>query len=266
MRVSPGRLPSPHLRVGIVSDDRTTSSPRTSNDRSGEDARRGSPRQSPPWARTLLEFAAAVAVLALVQAFVLKAYQIPSASMEQTLLTGDRILVNRLDDSIDRGDIVVFEHGDTWETTRRSPSDSTFVNVVRVIGSIIGLGPSTSAYTVKRVLASGGETVTCCDDEGRITVDGTALEEDYLGSNFAWDPEVDSCDGAQPSLRCLPEIIVPEGSLFLLGDNRTNSADSAVGCRGQTEASQCARFVRTDQVVGPVIGRFWPPTRIGGLD
>lgn len=217
-----------------------------------------------PWLRALIEFTAAVAVLALVQAFFIKAYQIPSASMEETLMTGDRILVNRLDSSIERGDIVVFEHGDTWETTRRSPSDSTFVNIVRAVGSVVGLGPSTSAYTVKRVIASEGETVTCCDDEGRITVDGEPLTEDYLGSNFTWTPGTDDCAGDQPNLRCLPEIRVPENSLFLLGDNRTNSADSSVACRGQTEAPDCGRFVRTDQVVGPVIARFWPPNRIGG--
>ena len=217
-----------------------------------------------PWLRTLVEFAAAIAVLALVQALFIKAYQIPSASMEDTLMTGDRILVNRLDSSIDRGDIVVFEHGDTWESTRRSPSDSTLVNVIRAGGSIVGLGPSTKAYTVKRVIATGGETVTCCDDEGHIAVDGRPLEEDYLGSNFSWIPGTDGCESQAPNLRCLPEITVPEGSLFLLGDNRTNSADSSVGCRGQTGASDCGRFVRTDQVVGPVIARFWPPSRIGG--
>ena len=236
-----------------------------SHDQRRDDAgatRRGS--RLHPWLRTLLEFTAAIAALALVQALFIKAYQIPSASMEDTLLTGDRILVNRLDSSIDRGDIIVFEHGDTWETTRRSPSDSTVVNVVRIVGNVIGLGPSTRAYTVKRVIATGGEAVTCCDDEGRITIDDEPLEEDYLGSNFAWTPGADSCDGDAPNLRCLPQITVPEGAFFLLGDNRTNSADSAVACRGQTAASDCGRFVRSDQVVGPVIARFWPPNRIGG--
>lgn len=231
------------------------------------DERRSGRRESRmrPWLRTLLEFGAAVLVLALVQAVFIKAYQIPSASMEQTLLTGDRILVNRLDSSIERGDIIVFEHGDTWETTRRSPSDSTFVNVVRAVGTVVGLGPSTRAYTVKRVIATGGEKVTCCDDEGRVTVDGEPLEEDYLGSNYPWTPGTDSCDGDVPSSRCLPEITVPEDSLFLLGDNRTNSADSSIGCRGRTGVAECGRFVRADQVVGPVIARFWPPSRVGGV-
>lgn len=215
--------------------------------------------------RTLAEFLIALTVLALTQAFIVKAYQIPSASMEGTLLTGDRILVNRLDGGVERGDVVVFEHGDTWEGTRKSPSESTLVNVARVIGSVVGFGPSTSAYTVKRVIATGGETVACCDGEGRITVDGVGLDEDYLGSNFSWEPGTDDCSGGTLSMRCLPEIVVPDGELFLLGDNRTNSADSAIGCRGRTEGGDCARFVRESQVVGPVIARFWPPTQIGRI-
>lgn len=212
--------------------------------------------------RTLTEMLIALMVLAVAQAFLIKAYQIPSASMEETLLTGDRILVNRLDGSTERGDVVVFEHGDTWDSTRKSPSDSTLVNVARVVGSVVGFGPSTRAYTVKRVIATGGETVACCDEEGRITVDGVGLDEDYLGSNFTWEPGA-SCAGTPQSMRCLPQIVVPPGELFLLGDNRTNSADSAMACRGRTDAGECARFVRESQVIGPVVARFWPPTQIG---
>lgn len=215
--------------------------------------------------RSLLEFTLAITVLALVQAVAIKAYQIPSASMERTLLVGDRILVNRLDPTIERGDIVVFEHGDTWETTRRSPSDSTVVNVLRVIGTVVGLGPSTRAYTVKRVIATGGETVSCCDEAGRVTVDGVARPEAYLGSNLTFEPGTNDCTSSPRSARCFPQITVPPGSLFLLGDNRANSSDSAVSCRGRPEAEDCARFVRTDQVVGPVVARFWPPSAIGGV-
>lgn len=239
----------------------------TSPAQAGGSAQGGAPRRRPlrPWVRTLLELAIAVVVIALVQAFFVKAYQIPSASMEQTLRTGDRILVNRLDDGIERGDIVVFEHGDTWDSTHKSPSENPAVNVLRVIGRVVGLGPSTRAYTVKRVVATGGETVTCCDDQGRITVDGVALEEDYLGSDFGWSAGESGCAADQPSFRCLPQIRVPEGELFVLGDNRTNSADSSIGCRGQTGDIECARFVREAQVIGPVVARFWPPSRIGGV-
>ena len=201
----------------------------------------------------------------MVQGLVVKAYQIPSASMEDTLMTGDRILVNRLDDTIARGDVVVFEHGDTWESSRRSPSENTVVNVLRVVGTIVGLGPSTRAYTVKRVIATGGETVACCTDQGEVTVDGAALQEDYLGSNLPFSPGETDCSTTPRSARCFPPITVPGGSIFVLGDNRANSADSVVSCRARDDAAGCARFVRVDQVVGPVIARFWPPTAIGPI-
>jgi len=248
---------------GVVSE---RSTPPPSSDASPDEEPSGTPRtRSSGHLRTLAEFVIALTVLALIQGFVVKAYQIPSASMEQTLETGDRILVNRLDSSIERGDVVVFEHGDTWDTTHKSPSDNPLINAARFVGSVVGFGPSTRAYTVKRVIATGGETVSCCDDQGRITIDGVGLDEDYLGSNFGWDPGTNDCSGTAVSMRCLPEIVVPEGSLFVLGDNRTNSADSAVSCRGRVGTEECARFVRESQVVGPVIARFWPPSHIGGI-
>lgn len=217
------------------------------------------------WPRTIVEFCVAITVIALIQGFAIKAYQIPSASMEQTLEVGDRILVNRLDNTVERGDIVVFEHGDTWAAARKSPSDRALVNVARLVGSVIGIGPSTKAYTVKRVVGIGGEKVACCDADGRVTVDGVALNEDYLGSNLPFEPGAQDCTGDARSVRCFPEITVPAGSLLVLGDNRANSSDSVVGCRAQNQADDCARFVREDRVVGPVVGRFWPPSAIGGV-
>ncbi|MGA8046768.1 MAG: signal peptidase I [Dermatophilaceae bacterium] len=247
---SPGRRPVP-------------SSPAATGAGGGSRGRR---RGQSTWRRTFLEVSIAIGILALVQGLVVKAYQIPSASMEDTLMTGDRILVNRLDDSVERGDVIVFEHGDTWESSRRSPSDSTVVNALRWVGTIVGLGPSTRAYTVKRVIATGGETVACCTEQGEVTVDGVALDEDYLGSNLPFEPGETDCTTTPRSVRCFPEITVPGGSLFMLGDNRANSADSVVACRSRDDDGGCARFVRLDQVVGPVVARFWPPTSIGGID
>ncbi|SDG57978.1 signal peptidase I [Sinosporangium album] len=91
-----------------------------------------------------------VATAFLLQSFVIKPFWIPSESMENTLLVGDRVIVNRLDGDVERGDVVVFKG---WD----------------------------GADTIKRVIGKGGDAVKCCDDKRRITVNGHPLDEEaYL--------------------------------------------------------------------------------------
>jgi signal peptidase I len=207
----------------------------------------------------------ALIAVALVQAFVVKPFGVPSQSMEQTLHIGDRILVNRLDDDITRGDVVVFGHGNTWQEKELPPASNVVTRALRAFGDLTGIGPSSTAYTVKRVIGLPGQKVACCSTDGKVTVDGQALDEPYIYEDLPFTPGTLDCSSSPRSPRCFPEITVPRENLIVLGDHRSESADSVIGCRGATEGPECARFVPKERVVGPVVLRFWPLGDIGPL-
>ena len=135
------------------------------------------------------------------------------------------------------------------------------MRAVRAFGDLTGIGPSNTAYTVKRVIGLPGQTVACCSADGRVTVDGTPLDEPYVYEDLPFTAGTLDCSSSPRSTRCFPEITVPEDNLLVLGDHRSESADSVIGCRGATEGPECARFVPLDRVVGPVVLRFWPLDR-----
>ena len=207
----------------------------------------------------------ALVAVALVQAFVVKPFGVPSQSMEQTLHIGDRILVNRLDDDITRGDVVVFGHGNTWQEKELPPASNVVTRAFRAFGDLTGIGPSSTAYTVKRVIGLPGQKVACCSTDGKVTVDGQPLDEPYIYEDLPFTPGTLDCSSSPRSPRCFPEITVPRENLIVLGDHRSESADSVIGCRGATDGPECARFVPKERVVGPVILRFWPLGDIGPL-
>jgi len=207
----------------------------------------------------------ALVAVALVQAFVVKPFGVPSQSMEQTLHIGDRILVNRLDDDITRGDVVVFGHGNTWQEKELPPASNVVTRAFRAFGDLTGIGPSSTAYTVKRVIGLPGQKVACCSTDGKVTVDGQPLDEPYIYEDLPFTPGTLDCSSSPRSPRCFPEITVPRENLIVLGDHRSESADSVIGCRGATDGPECARFVPKERVVGPVVLRFWPLGDIGPL-
>ena len=207
----------------------------------------------------------ALVAVALVQAFLVKPFGVPSQSMEQTLNIGDRILVNRLGSDVAQGDVVVFGHGDTWGEKQRPPADNPVVRAVRAVGDVTGIGPSNTAYTVKRVIGLPRQTVACCSTDGAVLVDGRPLVEPYVYEDLPFTPGTLDCESSPRSTRCFPEITVPEGNLLVMGDHRSQSANSVIGCRGATEGPECAQFVPLGRVVGPVVLRFWPLSDAGGI-
>jgi signal peptidase I len=117
--------------------------------------------------------------------------------------------------------------------------------VARAVGSAIGVAPAGEKDFVKRVIAVGGQSVQCCDEEGRVTVDGRPLTEPYV---FVGDPEY----------RPAPfgPIEVPEGRLWMMGDHRDESADSRVHVGDANQGT-----IGVDDVIGKAFVIVWPPSR-----
>jgi len=198
-------------------------------------------------------------VLALVvKTFFVQAFFIPSGSMEQTLhgcpgCTGDRVLVNKVPywfHDPEPGDIVVFKGPDTWtpEVTVKEPSN-WLSGALLWLGRTVGVAPPSEDDFVKRVIAVGGQTVQCCDAQGRVTVDGKPLDEPYIFENTPIEQ------------RAFGPVTVPEGRLWVMGDHRSASADSKAHLGDKYSGT-----VGVDDVIGKAALIVWPLNRFGLLD
>lgn len=201
-------------------------------------------RDRSPFAAFLAE-CATVVVLAIIISFIVKtfflrAFFIPSESMEPTLEVDDRIVVNLLVPGlmdIDRGDVVVFEDTREWWGSGEALETNLFQDAM----IFIGLMPDTSShYVVKRVVGTEGDRVECCDDQGRILVNGEPIDEPYLHP------------ADEPSAAEF-EVTVPEGSVWLLGDHRSASADSRAHVSDPDMGA-----VPVDDVIGRSAAIIWP--------
>jgi signal peptidase I len=208
----------------------------------------------PLWLETIVLLGLAILLAVVVKTFFVQAFYIPSGSMKPGLVINDRIMVQKVsywgDDTPDRGEIVVFEDPGGWlDVAPTGPTN----NLTKLLAKI-GLFP-TGGHLVKRVIGVAGDTVQCCDDEGRLEINGVAVDED----SFIADQK--RCDGPMPSqCRSDWEVVVPDGRLFVMGDNRGASADSSArlcdaGSRG---CDPDDAFVPVDLVVGKVFALVWP--------
>ena len=213
--------------------------------------RHAKPEKKGAWLReTARVVAVALALSVVIKTFFAQAFYIPSASMENTLNVGDRIMVNKLasdEGEIQRGDIVVFVDPGGWLTEK--PSDpGPVLRVVQDVLSFIGILPSNAGeHVIKRVIGLPGDTVACCGEDGRITVNGVAITEPYLKP------------GVVPSEEPF-EQVVPAGHLWMMGDNRSNSRDSR-SHMGEPGGG----FVPFADVEGRAFVVTWPLDSLGGL-
>lgn len=206
-------------------------------------------RGLPVW----VHFLAAVLAIALVQGFVVKIYRVPSGSMEQTLNVGQTIAVNRNSGAADRGEIWVFNANEAWLQGAKPTIDGP-KNLAKWGLGILGYGPGLEHALVKRVLGEEGDTVACCDTQGRLTVNDEALDEPYIYEDYPFEAGVLDCATTPRSPRCFDPILVPENEYLMLGDHRSRSGDSVSACRRDDPLPECAKFAAEEDLVGKVIG------------
>jgi signal peptidase I len=188
----------------------------------------------------------ALLLAVLIKSFALQAFYIPSGSMENTLEINDRILVNKIvyhTRDIHRGDIVVFNGNGSWDPGTIPVNGNVFQQFGAGFSSMFGFGHPGSIL-VKRVIGIPGDHVACCDAEGRVTVNGVALnEQSYL------------YPGSAPSLARF-NIVVPPGRLWVMGDNRFYSDDSR-----DHQGDPGGGTVPESAVIGRAFVIIWPPSR-----
>ena len=200
------------------------------------------------WRELPLLIVVAVVLTFVIQTFLARIYVIPSASMERTLhgcngCNNDRVAVDKITYRFSEpspGDVVVFRGPPAWGDNGESSggsderSDNVLVRGLQGGLSLVGLAPPDEKDFVKRVIATGGQTVACCDPQNRVTVDGQPLDEPYI----YYQPNLGRTQAD------FAPVQVPQGQLWVMGDNRNNSADARVhGPIGVTDVIGKARVI-----------------------
>lgn len=235
----------------------TQIAPSGRRDRQAQDRRRKT-RNTKLFIRdVVLILVAAVVVSAGIKTFLVRSFYIPSGSMENTLQINDRILVNELVPGlvpVQHGDVVVFRDPGGWlPATPQLPQNPVTAGIDWLL-SVVGLSaPDSNDHLIKRVIGLPGDKVVCCNSLGQLTVNGAPLKEPYL----KLPPNVDRAAPVDFS------VTVPANSLWVMGDNRYNSSDSAYHF---THGDPGKGFVPLSDLVGRAFVISWPISHWTFLD
>jgi signal peptidase I len=197
------------------------------------------------WQEMPLLVGLAIVFALLLKTFAFQAFVIPSGSMESTIMTHDRVMTNKLVYDVrdpHRGEVVVFARTGNW------PDESGASKPPNAVGKalqFIGLLPSGTDF-IKRVVGLPGDTITCCDAQDHMLINGKPLDETAYtqGSNTT----------SSRTLGFTGSVVVPAGQLFVMGDNRENSLDS-----------RKYGTIPIDSVVGRAVVVMWPRSHWKGL-
>jgi signal peptidase I len=204
----------------------------------------------------------ALVIALVIKTFVVQAFFIPSASMEDTLRIGDKVLVNKLVyhfRKIEPGDVVVFNGAGSWDPVpgpaKASPDpavrlyDATLGRLLHSISGLFGTVPGQTDY-IKRVIGVPGDRVACCTAGGLVTVNGVPLhEKSYL---YPGNAPGDTPQGFSRHF----DITVPPGRLWVMGDYRAVSEDSRLRAGDPGQGT-----IPESQVIGRAFVIVWPPGR-----
>ncbi|QCB95343.1 signal peptidase I [Cellulomonas shaoxiangyii] len=201
------------------------------------------------WVReTAIILVSALVLSLVVKTFLVQAFFIPSQSMHETLVENDRILVSKLTPGprdLQRGDIVVFKDPGGWLQPVVQPERGPVGEALNDGLTWIGLLPQDAGeHLVKRVIGLPGDRVACTGPGEPVTVNGVPIDEPYLAA------------GSQPSEKAF-DVVVPEGSVWVMGDNRQHSADSRYN-QGRPGGGS----VPVDNIVGVAFVTVWPVDRV----
>jgi len=183
----------------------------------------------------------ALVISALVRTFLLQAFWVPSGSMEETLIRGDRILVWKPGGDPGHGDVVVFKDPADWLAD--PIPQGGLRGAINDAAAFVGILPATSGDDlVKRVIGVGGDSLECCSPEGRIIRNGEPLDEPYI---YPGDP----------TDQVVFQVEVPMGRVFVMGDHRSDSADSRFHLEEDDGTVPLENVVGTAEVI------MWPVSR-----
>jgi len=204
----------------------------------------------------LVIFLAALLISFLIKTFLIRSFYIPSESMQDTLQVNDRIIVNLLEPAyfpLQHGDVVVFRDPGGWLPPKVAVSQPPLTKAVDQFLGFVGLSaPDSEDHLIKRIIGMPGDVVVCCNALGQLTVNGIPLDEPYTKL----------AAGVTKATKSDFSVTVPAGYLWVMGDNRYNSADSAY----HHEFTPGREFVPIANVVGRAMIISWPIARWATLD